>query len=164
MKNVISYGLIAGLLAMSTPAHADSAADMRGMLETLQKQMSQLQSTIDQQNLRIQQLESRKVLETPQPSVKMEPSQAISQTSDADFQKGIKDNLGEAFPWLKGVKYGGDLRLRYEAFEFLDKNNDAGSTGTTADRTRNRFRIRLRWGMEKEFGDDWKAGLRLATG
>ena len=83
--------------------------------------------------------------------------------SDADFQKSLKDNIGEAIPWMKGAKFEGDLRLRYEAFDYYDKNNDAGSTGTTADRTRNRFRMRLRWGFEKDYGDDWKVSFRIAT-
>jgi len=35
------------------------------------------------------------------------------------------------------------------------------STGADGTRT---FQIRLRWGFEKDFGDDWKTGFRLATG
>ncbi len=132
------------------------------MLESLKQQMTQMQETIDRQTVRIQQLESTRVLETPEPSVPVGPTTATM--SDADFQKSLKDNVGEAIPWLKGAKYSGDFRLRYESFNYIDKNNDAGSTGTTADRTRNRFRIRLRWGFEKDYADDWKVGFRLATG
>jgi hypothetical protein len=65
---------------------------------------------------------------------------------------------------MKGLKFGGDFRLRMENFDYFDKNNDAGSTGTASDRSRNRFRIRLRYGFEKDYGDDWKVGFRMATG
>ncbi|MGH7192542.1 MAG: putative porin, partial [Candidatus Saccharimonadales bacterium] len=47
---------------------------------------------------------------------------------------------------------------------YYDKKNDAGDTGTANDRPRNRYRFRLRWGFDKDYGDDWKVGFRLATG
>ena len=154
--------LIVAMTAQALPAYADSSDQMMSMLESMKQQMSKMQSTIDQQSMRIQQLESRTVLETPQPSVPVQPASAT--ISDTDFQKSLKDNIGEAIPWMKGVKYGGDFRLRYEAFSYSDRTNESGSTTTSADRDRNRFRIRLRWGMEKNFGDDWTVGFRLATG
>ena len=160
MKKVIA-GLILSACTVST-AFADATnQDLMNALTDMKNQMGTMQSTIDRQNLRIQQLESNRVIETPQPSTSV---QAPSAMSDMDFQKSLKDNIGEAVTWMKGLKQGGDFRLRYESFNYTDKNNDAGSTGTTADRTRNRFRIRLRWGVEKDFMDDWKVGFRLATG
>ncbi len=158
MKRMLWVVSIAILLTGS-PVLADSSGDMVSMLESMKKQMMVLQETVNQQNLRIQQLESRKVLETPQPAIPVQPAM-----SDSDWEKGIKDNIGKAVPWLKGAKYGGDFRIRMENFDYYDKNDDAGSTGTAADRTRNRFRIRLRWGFEKDYSDDWKLGFRLATG
>ncbi len=153
------------MTAQALPVYADSSDQMMSMLESMKQQMAKMQQTLDQQSMRIQQLESHKILETPQPNVSVQPQTSLGTTiSDADFQKSLKDNIGEAIGWMKGAKYGGDFRLRYEAFEYSDKNNDAGSTGTSADRTRNRFRIRLRWGFEKDYGDDWKVGFRLATG
>ncbi len=144
MKKTVFILAITALLSGAT-AYADPSSDVMSMLESMKSQMSQMQKTIEQQNMRIQQLESNKVLETPQPSMPIQPS-------------------GESYPWLEGVKYGGDLRLRYEAFSYSDRQSDAGSTTTAADRDRNRFRVRLRWGMEKELGEDWKVGFRLATG
>ena len=145
------------VLGQSLPVFADSS-DMTAMLEGLKQQMAKMQATIDQQNLRIQQLESSKVLEVSQPSMPVKPESA--KMSDSDFEKGVKDNLGKAVPWLKGLKMGGDFRLRYETFNFSDNNPDEN---TASDRTRNRFRIRLRYGVEKDFGDDWKVGFRLAS-
>ncbi len=152
------------IFSQASPLFADSSGDMMSMLESMKQQMTKMQDTINQQNLRIQQLESHKVLEGPQPSVPMQPGAAASNLSENDWQKGIKDNIGEAVPWLKGAKFAGDFRLRYETFDYYEKNNDAGSTGTGADGTRQRFRIRLRWGFEKDFMDDWKFGFRMATG
>lgn len=60
----------------------------------------------------------------------------------------------ESNPWLEGLTQKGDARLRYEAFSREDED--------AADR--NRFRARLRWGVEKQFDSEWKAGFRLATG
>jgi hypothetical protein len=160
------FGIVAvTFLVQASAAFADAPESMMETLQKMQRQMANMQGTIDAQNLRIQQLESRKVLETPQPSTALQPGAQTSATmSDTDFQKSLKENIGEVIPWLKGAKIGGDFRLRYEAFNYFDKNNDAGSTGTAADRSRNRFRIRLRWGFEKDYGDDWKFGYRMATG
>lgn len=164
MKNkIVSVAVTALVIFQTAPAFADAGSDMMSMLESMKKQMTQMQDTINQQNLRIQQLESKKVLEQPVPSMAVGPQEYQPKLADGDWQKGISDNIGTAIPWLKGAKFGGDFRLRYEAFDYFDKNNDNGNTGTSADRTRNRFRIRLRWGFEKDYGDDWKIGFRLAT-
>ncbi|OIO38516.1 MAG: hypothetical protein AUJ72_02420 [Candidatus Omnitrophica bacterium CG1_02_46_14] len=162
MKRILTVVAVAVFtIGRISLAYADST-EVMSMLESMKQQMVKMQQTIDQQNLRIQQLESQKALEIPQPNIPVQTQPTA--TSDADFQKGISDNIGKAVPWMKGLKYSGDFRLRYENFKYYDKNNDAGSTGTGADGTRNRFRIRLRWGIEKDFGDDWKTGFRLATG
>src|SRR3989338_7586003 len=128
----------------SSAAYAETPGpDITEMFRQLQGQMAQMQRTIEAQNLRIQQLESRTVIETPKPAVPLEPS------------------VAEAVPWLKGLKQSGDLRLRYENFNYYDK---APLPATSDDRDRTRFRFRLRWGLEKDFGDDWTAGFRLASG
>ncbi len=157
-KFLVAVALVAVSLSQTVLLFADSPGDVTSMLESLKQQMTQMQQTINEQNMRIQQLESRKVLETPQANAPMQPTAATM--SDADFQKSLKDNVGEVIPWLKGAKFAGDFRLRYEAFEFSDNNPDEN---VSSDRTRNRFRIRLRWGFEKDYGDDWKVGFRLAT-
>ncbi len=165
MKKMIVVLIIVAFVVCPS-VFADQPAEMMAMLEGMKRQMSELQKTIDAQNLRIQQLESKKVLEMPQPSVAVQPAPA--QMSDADWEKGIKDNIGTAVGWMKGLKFGGDFRLRYEAFDYYDKNqgttSGADENGNAFDRARNRFRIRLRFGFEKELSDDWKVGFRLATG
>ncbi len=155
--------LTAFLMGIPSSVSADTNADMMAMLQSMKQQMAQMQSTIEQQNIRIQQLEASRPAETARPK---ESKGAASQPmlTETDWQNNIKENIGAAVPWLKGVKFGGDFRLRYEAFQYSDRNNENGSTTTAADRDRNRFRIRLRWGFEKDYGDDWKVGFRLATG
>lgn len=160
MKKFFLWALVITLLLNHTPlVFADASGDMMSLLESMKKQMSEMQNTINAQNLRLQQLESRKVLETPQPSADLKPAGAQTM-SDADFQKSLKDNVGETIPWLKGAKFAGDFRLRAESFDFDDNNSEEN---IASDRTRNRFRIRLRWGFEKDYGDDWKVGFRLAS-
>lgn len=144
------------MISSVSPAFADASSDMMSMLESMKQQMNQMQSTIQQQSARIEELESRKPVEMQGPSAPAQPAQL----SEADWQKGIKDNIGEAIPWMKGAKYSGDFRLRYEAFQYSDNDEEAN---IASDRTRNRFRIRLRWGFEKDYGDDWKVGFRLAS-
>ena len=140
---VLSVALLGAFIFQVSPAFADSSAEMMSMLKSLQQQIANMQTTIDSQNKRIQQLEG-------------------PNTDDA--KKIVRDSVAAAMPWTKGVKYGGDFRVRYESFTYYNKNDDAGSTGLAADRTRNRFRIRLRWGMEKDLGEDWKVGFRIDTG
>lgn len=63
----------------------------------------------------------------------------------------------ETNPWLEGLTSKGDIRLRMEGF---DDEEIAGES----DRDRLRGRVRVRWGLEKKFNDEWKAGFRLSTG
>lgn len=141
MNKRFTLTLWAVLLFMgASPVVFADTPDLSLVLDGMKQQLARMQQTIDQQNFRIQQLESRKVLETPPPTVPIQPAAAI--------------------PWLQGAKYGGDFRLRYEAFDFWDNNSEEN---ISSDRTRNRFRIRLRWGFEKDYGDDWKMGFRIVT-
>jgi len=68
--------------------------------------------------------------------------------------KAVKQAVEQAWPWLEGLHMKGDLRLRAESFD--------RAKGHASDR--NRFRARLRWGLEKELSDDWLVGVRWATG
>ncbi|MFT5206680.1 MAG: hypothetical protein ACI9CF_000419, partial [Candidatus Omnitrophota bacterium] len=88
----------------------------------------------------------------------------ILSTSDAEnirieirTEKAIS-NSAQSTPkgenWLNGLKSKGDLRLRYEGQSY--ENEDG--------KDRNRYRARLRWGLEKQVNDQWKAGFRISTG
>lgn len=87
--------------------------------------------------------------------------------------------------WVSRFRVKGDVRIRYEGEFFPDGNDNTGAfpnfnaintgapfdtSGTVfspqldADKDRNRFRIRVRVGAEADMGDNWTAGVRIATG
>ncbi len=164
MKRLTAF---AAALALSFgPAGAGYCAttdDVMMAVDSMKRQMAQMQQTISEQNAKIRELEIRTAEAPSGPTISVPPT-STGEMSDQDFQTKLKDNVGSVIPWLKGAKYGGDFRLRMENFDYYNANDDAGSTGTAASRNRNRFRYRLRYGFEKDYGDDWKVGFRLATG
>jgi len=160
MKKSI-LGMISMLVIFSfvcgQTAFADEAQLMT-MLQQMQKQMGDLQNTVVAQKAEIQ------ALKTKGPSIQMAPGGVEAPVmSEEDFtkqfDKNLKGKIGESDKWIKGLKFKGDLRLRYEAF------SNKGNSSDTAERDdRNRFRFRLRYGFEKKFNDDFKVGFRMATG
>lgn len=67
----------------------------------------------------------------------------------------------ETNPWLDGLTQKGDVRIRFESFGREDEERNASGT-ELYDRNRTRFRVR--WGAEKQFSPEWKAGFRIASG
>ncbi len=139
----------------SSPAMADDAQIFE-MVKSMQKKMDEMQKTIYQQDQKIDQLEKRP------PQIQVAPSAGTEAVpappmSDYEFNERLANATGGANKWLKDLSFKGDLRLRYEAF-----NYDLGSSAETDDR--NRFRYRLRFGWEKKFSDDMKIGFSLASG
>ncbi len=95
----------------------------------------------------------------------------------------------DALPaWTKRLHLSGDIRVRYEGDFYPAGNDNTGAfpnfnainTGSpfdvsnisnpnlpaelNADQNRNRFRFRARLGLDANLGEDFTAGLRLATG
>jgi hypothetical protein len=63
------------------------------------------------------------------------------------------------------LKFKGDVRFRDEYFtQSQDDSPTLKTTPNTAIPNRSRYRIRLRFGAEKQFGDDVFAAFRLVTG
>lgn len=65
------------------------------------------------------------------------------------------------------LKFKGDFRLRYEYFTQHQDNSPYPDVAPTANQkiaNRSRYRIRLRFGAEKQFGDEVYTAFRLATG
>jgi hypothetical protein len=84
-----------------------------------------------------------------------ETKQAAAQKEKAEQEKKQEDTKTAGVPdWVKNMKLGGDLRLRYQG---EDRENDGSGT-------RSRGRIRLRLGAEAEPAENWTVGARLATG
>jgi hypothetical protein len=139
----------------SGPAMADDAA-LFNMVKDMQEKMAEMQKTINQQNQKISQLERREPQIVSAPSATGEAAGAAPM-SDYEFNERLAAATGGANKWLKDLSFKGDLRLRYEAF-----NYDLDSAAETDDR--NRFRYRLRFGWEKKFSEDMKVAFSLASG
>lgn len=76
--------------------------------------------------------------------------------------------------WVRGLKWDGDLRVRYQYDNFADDNAAAISINET-NRTRSlsllntsedrqRMRVRARLGLTSTIDENWAAGVRLTTG
>ncbi|MDA0840215.1 MAG: putative porin [Planctomycetota bacterium] len=67
---------------------------------------------------------------------------------------------GSSMPkWLDGLYINGDIRTRYEGFDF-----DGSDLGQADKKQRNRGRVRLRLGLGKEWDNGVGVHVRLATG
>jgi hypothetical protein len=130
-------------------------ADLVGLIQALQKQMTDLQTTVAAQKAELQELKNRGA------GVQIAPSsvEATPPMSEAEFKQRLTDATGGADKWFKDLKFGGDLRLRYEAFHL---HGNTAASGYESGR--NRFRFRLRYGFEKKFNDEFKVGFSMASG
>lgn len=149
--SLISY-LVLAVMLMTNAAYADDG-NLSALIQDMQKQMEKMQKTIENQNHKIQVLESR----TEIPSAGVSTSEPAPPMSDYEFNTRLETATGGASKWLKDLKFAGDLRLRYEGF-----NYDSGSASETD--SRNRFRYRLRYGFEKKFSEDLMVGFSMASG
>lgn len=151
-KNSIFKALslaLATVFSLTSTVFAQSA-DVTKLVEQLQQQMSSMQQTINSQNAKIASLEGRGA--SANIAGPVDP-QKEEQKIKAMFEK----QLGKDYGTFKDLKFTGDLRLRYEAFDYTN--------GTTAENdSQNRFRFRMRLGLEKKFNDEWKAGVGIASG
>ena len=127
---------VAGLMTFSSAAFADET-QLMDMVRQMQKQMSDLQSTVMAQKAEIDVLKSRPA--NVQMGAGATNPEIAPPMSEAEFNQRLSDSTGGANKWLKDLKFSGDLRLRYEAFHLT---GNTAATGSQADR--NRFRIRLR--------------------
>ena len=155
-KFLSGLGILTLLTFFPTALVCADEGSLISMINDLQKQMAQMQKTINQQNEKISHLEKR------EPQIQVAPASSgevakAAPMSDYDFGQMLDTATGGAQKWLKDLKFAGDLRLRYEAFNYA-----SGHPSETDDR--NRFRYRLRFGFEKKFNDDMKIGFGLASG
>jgi len=150
-KTILS-AVLAAVLIPASIGFADEGS-LVDMIKDLQKQMSGMQNTINQQNQKIRELES-----TPKgTAVAVNSASAGAPMSDQEFNDRLSGALGGADKWLKDLKFSGDLRLRYEAATYTSGNPKETDP-------RNRFRFRLRYGFEKKFSDQMKIGFFMNSG
>ena len=161
MKLKLQAAIIAFSLFLSQTVWADTMTSMQDFMKDVSKQLANMQKTIEQQGQVInRQNEKIRDLESRGPRVEMGGSsveQTDPQKEKEKFEKNLAAKIGDSDKWLKDLKFFGDGRLRYEAFQFTN-----GTSSETDDR--NRFRYRLRLGAEKKFNDQFKAGFSLASG
>lgn len=146
-QNTLKIASLITALAFSagSSAHADEA-QLTALVQNMEAQMSEMQRTIKWQGEQISKLGGPAAM-----SAQSAPQQVLS---EKEFDEHLKRKIGEADSWLKGLKFSGDMRLRYEAQN--EQHNSAVND-------RNRFRFRLRFGFEKKLSDEWKVGFRLAS-
>ncbi len=146
---------VSSILNFATPAMA-AEADLASLIQSLQKQMTELQSTVMAQKAELEALKKNGA------NIRMAPGNveaAAPSMSEAEFKERLSGATGGADKWLKDLKFSGDLRLRYETFHL---HGNTAANGYQPDR--NRFRFRLRYGFEKKFNEEMKAGFALASG
>jgi len=153
--------LVICLMTFSSSVFA-SDAELMALVQNMQKQMNELQTTVMAQKTELEALKAGgggKIQMAPR-SVETTPPM-----SEAEFAQRLSDSTGGANKWLKDLKFSGDLRLRYEAFH-LSGNRADGTTPPVNkyQPDRNRFRIRLRYGFEKTFNPEIKVGFSMASG
>ena len=148
--------LVVCLMTFSSAVFADEA-QLMDMVKQMQKQMTDLQSTVSAQKAEIDVLKSRPA--NVQMGAGATSTEVTPPMSEAEFNQRLSDSTGGANKWLKDLKFSGDLRMRYEAFHLH------GNTATSQYQPdRNRFRIRLRYGFEKTFNPEMKVGFSMASG
>lgn len=147
---------VAVLFSLNSTVFAQDA-NLNKLVEQMQAQMSSMQQTINSQNAKIATIEGQsggKNIGKP-----VDP-QVEEQKIKAMFEK----QLGKDYGTFKGLKFTGDLRLRYEAFDYSSGSRTGATANTQETDPRNRFRYRLRMGLEKKFSDEISAGFSLASG
>ncbi len=124
-------------------------SQLMSLVQNMESKMNEMSNTIKWQGEKINKLEMAAPGTASPGSMKID---------EKDFDENLKRKIGSSDEWLKGLKFNGDFRLRYEGTHNQAKGQ------TTADNDRNRYRFRLRFGFEKKLSDEWKVGFRLASG
>jgi hypothetical protein len=112
---------------------------------------------------------AREINENVKADVKRELKKEIASdlTTDPGFLEEVTPRAPE---WAKRIRFGGDIRLRYQADQFDENNtefiaepgNPTELMNTREDRNRVRYRVRV--SAEAKVTEDVSVGLRLATG
>jgi hypothetical protein len=103
--------------------------------------------------------------------LKKEIEEQVKIQIQKEVPKEIKElDLASAVPeWIKNIRFGGDMRLRYEGDRF-DQNNGYYFIPSTPTQLMNTttdhdyFRYRVRVGVEVPVNDQMEAIIRLGTG
>jgi hypothetical protein len=152
------------------PATARDLRELKELIEAQQKQIDELRQQAQQREEKLQQTEQQ-LAETKKSADDASQKAAAAVSSDevaalkADVN-GVKETLTNTIltaqdeqkrtslleNTLGRFRWSGDARVRWEDF------NQSGAEA------RNRERIRIRFGFDSKLGDDFSAGVALATG
>lgn len=164
LRKFIARLLISAVVFFQTiSAFADAPVgdigEVQKMLSSMMKQMDDMKKTIDRQNAKIQYLEekTRDGVQTGQP---ISGTQVAAPMSEKDFQDMLKSEIKNV-SYFKNLKMGGDFRLRWEGVNYSETDSSS-STADNGNADNNRFRYRLRYGIENSM-DDFKVGFRIAS-
>jgi hypothetical protein len=125
-----------GLLLNSIPAFAQSAADF----QALEKQIRELQSKVDK--------------------LQREQADSTVNYSENSAAAEIQESKVKLAAGVTELKLFGDLRFRYQ----YDQFHPVLDVPALVTDDRNRFRFRLRIGADVQLGNQFFAGVTLATG
>ncbi|MCF8035137.1 MAG: putative porin [Desulfarculaceae bacterium] len=88
--------------------------------------------------------------------------QQLKQVQTTQQQQAVDVAAKSKLPsWLERMTFFGDVRFRYEHTSYDD--TDLQGVNTSKD-GKDRFRVRLRFGVRSQIHDDVEVGLRMATG
>ncbi|MBI4970373.1 MAG: putative porin [Candidatus Omnitrophica bacterium] len=151
------FSLIAVLFSTPVWADVDPAQALIKIVEELKKEVGDLKQTVINQDRKIQDLSIRGPRNLSGGEVAANNSSLPTPPmSDAEFNDRLDKALTGSNKWLKDLKLSGDLRLRYEGMD--------GTSGNSLETDpRNRFRFRLRYGVEKGFGEEMKIGFSMSS-
>jgi hypothetical protein len=128
--------------AAAATAAKDDPEDLKGSLEAIKQRNRDLERRLS--DLETKMGQSPEMQEARQAEIRGLIDQALLEN---------KDKMGPS--WLNGLKFQGDLRLRYET----DRRT------SSSDPNDSRARFRLRFGFEKAWPqEDLTVGFRLASG
>jgi len=155
MKKVIQIIIFAFsfVLVCSGTGFSMSDAELMKKFAEMEKMIQKQQMQIEKQNEVIKQLQDKTVAD---PVVIQPASEVVTPASREQIKVIVTEVVSETMPvpeWLKGIKFGGDFRLRYEGiFNRTDE----------PDRQRGRFRLRLNFA--KKLCDELEVVIRIASG
>jgi hypothetical protein len=156
MKKVIQIIIFAFsfVLVCSGTGFSMSDTELAKKFAEMEKMLQKQQMQIEKQNEVIKQLQDKTVAD---PVVIQPASEVVVPANREQIKSIVAELVSEETMlvpgWLKGIKFGGDFRLRYETvFNRTDKS----------DINRGRFRLRLNFA--KKFCDELDVVIRLASG
>jgi hypothetical protein len=115
--------------------------------------------------------EKKLLVETITPEVAQRVSPYVEGRIAKDINERFKEKeTAEASQWAKRIRFGGDMRLRYQGDFFEEQNANFLDPSKLPDKVvypqteRHRGRIRVRVNAEAQINDQIKTAVRLSTG